>query len=149
MSKKNKTEAPARGAKRVRALSTSPLKRSLKSTKATAPRAKRTPTAKVISKPTFAWGALKPLLKARARTDAAFRARLLANPAAAFQEALGYALPKNLKLRAVEETAKEIYIVVPRTVKNLSEIDIEVVEMSMGFPPTEGEDCPGSTNPPN
>lgn len=149
MAKKSNTAAPARGAKRVRALSTSPLQRREKSTKATATRAKRAPAAKVLSKPTFAWGALKPLLKARARTDAAFRARLLANPAAAFQEALGYALPKNLKLRAVEETEKEIYIVVPRTVKNLSEMDIEVVETSMGYPPTEAEDCPGTTNPPS
>jgi hypothetical protein len=49
---------------------------------------------------------------ARAVQDPAFRARLLAEPRAAFAE-LGLSIPAEVKIQAVEETAGQYYLVLP------------------------------------
>ncbi len=104
---------------------------------ATASRAKRD----------FSWSYLKPLLKARARTDADFRASLLKNPSAAFEHAFGFPLPKGVKLRAIEESANELFVVVPKAV-TLKDADIRVVEADdWRLVINENEDCPGDGNP--
>jgi hypothetical protein len=49
---------------------------------------------------------------ARAVQDPAYRARLLADPRAAFAE-LGLSIPPEVKIQAVEETAGQYYLVLP------------------------------------
>ena len=49
----------------------------------------------------------------RSIEDEAFRQRLLADPQAALEEELGARLPKEVEVRAVEETADTIYLVLP------------------------------------
>jgi hypothetical protein len=49
----------------------------------------------------------------RSLQDESFRQRLLADPKAALQEELGARLPKEVEVRAVEETADTIYLVLP------------------------------------
>jgi Nitrile hydratase, alpha chain len=49
----------------------------------------------------------------RSLEDDAFRQRLLEDPRAALEEALGTRLPDNIEVRAVEETADTIYLVLP------------------------------------
>jgi Nitrile hydratase, alpha chain len=49
----------------------------------------------------------------RSLQDESFRRRLLADPKAALQEELGAQLPKEVEVRAVEETADTIYLVLP------------------------------------
>ena len=49
----------------------------------------------------------------RSLQDESFRQKLLADPRAALQEELGARLPKEMEVRAVEETADTIYLVIP------------------------------------
>jgi metallophosphoesterase superfamily enzyme len=49
----------------------------------------------------------------RSLQDESFRQRLLADPHAAVEEELGARLPKEMEVRAVEETADTIYLVLP------------------------------------
>jgi hypothetical protein len=49
----------------------------------------------------------------RSLEDEGFRRRLLADPRAALEEELGARLPKEVEVRAVEETADTIYLVLP------------------------------------
>jgi hypothetical protein len=49
----------------------------------------------------------------RSLQDDTFRQRLLADPKAALQEELGARLPEEMEVRAVEETADTIYLVLP------------------------------------
>jgi Nitrile hydratase, alpha chain len=56
---------------------------------------------------------LKRRLIERSLQDESFRQRLLADPHAALEEELGARLPDNIEIRAVEETADTIYLVLP------------------------------------
>ena len=47
--------------------------------------------------------------------DESLRQRLLADPRGALEEALGTQLPADVEVRAVEETAETIYLVLPST----------------------------------
>jgi hypothetical protein len=63
--------------------------------------------------------------------DPAFRARLLAEPKAVFAER-GLSIPPDVKIRAVQETAEQYYLVLPalagrRTGTSLSDADLEHV----------------------
>ena len=49
----------------------------------------------------------------RSLQDESFRQRLLEDPRAAVEEELGTRLPEDLQVRAVEETADTIYLVLP------------------------------------
>jgi hypothetical protein len=49
----------------------------------------------------------------RSLEDESFRRKLLADPKGALQEELGARLPKEVEVRAVEETADTIYLVLP------------------------------------
>ena len=49
----------------------------------------------------------------RSLQDDAFRQRLLEDPRAAMEQELGVRLPKEVQVRAVEETADTIYLVLP------------------------------------
>ncbi|CAM4369965.1 NHLP leader peptide family RiPP precursor [Paenibacillus phoenicis] len=49
----------------------------------------------------------------KAWQDPSFKAKLLADPKAAIQEALGVVLPDHIKIKAVEESTDEFYVVLP------------------------------------
>jgi hypothetical protein len=49
----------------------------------------------------------------RSPGDEAFRRKLLADPRAAVEEELGMRLPESVRVRAVEESAQTIYLVIP------------------------------------
>ncbi|RKG67237.1 hypothetical protein D7V80_16975 [Corallococcus sp. CA054B] len=112
-------------------------------------RSRSTVTPQLAAEPVFAWAELKPLLKARARNDPDFRKKLLAHPEAAFEEAVGYPLPKGLRLQPFEETPQQLYIIVPRSERKLTALEIEVVQSGLDYPPSCPEDCPGDSNPPS
>ena len=65
----------------------------------------------------------------KAISDAAFKKALLANPKAALEKELGVALPKDLKVEVVEETASTLFLVLPDVVDAgaMSEKDLEAV----------------------
>lgn len=49
----------------------------------------------------------------KAWQDPSFKAKLLADPKAAIQEALGVVLPDHIKVKTVEENSDEFYLVLP------------------------------------
>ncbi|MBA9085470.1 peroxiredoxin [Fontibacillus solani] len=49
----------------------------------------------------------------KAWQDPDFKAKLLADPKAAIQEALGIVIPEHISLKAVEENSNEFYLVLP------------------------------------
>ncbi|WP_409342766.1 NHLP leader peptide family RiPP precursor [Paenibacillus sp. MBLB4367] len=49
----------------------------------------------------------------KAWEDAAFKAKLLADPKAAVQEAFGIVIPDSVDLVTVEETTSKFYLVIP------------------------------------
>jgi Nitrile hydratase, alpha chain len=49
----------------------------------------------------------------RSLQDEAFRQRLLADPRAVIEQELGTRLPESIEVRAMEETADTIYLVLP------------------------------------
>ena len=51
----------------------------------------------------------------RSLQDESFRQRLLAEPRAAIEQELGSRLPESVEVRAVEESAQTIYLVLPST----------------------------------
>ena len=56
---------------------------------------------------------IERMLVQRSVEDESFRRKLLADPKGALQEELGARLPKEVEVRAVEETADTIYLVLP------------------------------------
>jgi hypothetical protein len=67
----------------------------------------------------------------RSLQDENFRQRLLEDPKGAVEEELGARLPGSVEVRAVEETADTIYLVLPSTLplggEELSDQDLEAV----------------------
>ncbi len=82
----------------------------------------------------------------RSLKDDAFRQRLLADPRAALEEELGTRLPEELQVRAVEETADTIYLVLPSASPvageggELSDRELEAVAGGWGDP-TVADSC--------
>ena len=75
---------------------------------------------------------IERMLIQRSLEDESFRRRLLADPKGALQEELGARLPKEVEVRAVEETADTIYLVLPSASPlgeggELSDRDLEAV----------------------
>jgi Nitrile hydratase, alpha chain len=56
---------------------------------------------------------MERMLIERSLRDDAFRQSLLADPKAAVEEELGRRLPEEVQVRAVEETADTVYLVLP------------------------------------
>jgi hypothetical protein len=69
----------------------------------------------------------------RSLQDDAFRQRLLSDPKAVVEEELGTRLPEGIRVRAVEESADTIYLVLPSASPlgdeggELSELQLEAV----------------------
>jgi hypothetical protein len=64
--------------------------------------------------------------------DESFRQRLLDDPKAAVEQELGTRLPEGVQVRAVEETAQTIYVVLPSSsplggTSELSDQDLEAI----------------------
>lgn len=49
----------------------------------------------------------------KAWEDQEFKEKLLNDPKTAIREALGISLPENIKIKAVEETSDEFYLIIP------------------------------------
>ncbi len=58
---------------------------------------------------------MKRRLIERSLEDDAFRQQLLEDPKAAVEQELGTRLPEGVEIRAVEETAETVYLVLPGT----------------------------------
>ncbi|GGH12568.1 NHLP leader peptide family RiPP precursor [Paenibacillus segetis] len=61
----------------------------------------------------------------RAWQDPSFKAKLLTNPKAAIQEALGVILPDHITIKAVEENSDEFYLVLPPNPSGVIKADVE------------------------
>ena len=77
----------------------------------------------------------------RSLRDDAFRQRLLDDPKAAMEEELGRRLPEAVQVRAVEETADTIYLVLPSASRvgegeELSDRELDAVAGGWGNPGT-------------
>lgn len=70
-------------------------------------------------------------LIARSLEDESFRERLLADPKTTVEEELGTRLPESVQVRAVEESAQTIYLVLPPATQQeggeLSDLLLEMV----------------------
>ena len=61
----------------------------------------------------------------KAWQDPSFKAKLLANPKAAIQEALGVTLPDHIKIKTVEESTDEFYVVLPPSPENVVKSEVK------------------------
>ena len=71
-------------------------------------------------------------VRERAESDAAFRALLLANPAAAMSDVLGMPVPDAVSITVHEESPTDIHLVIPAA-GNLDNADLELVSGSGGW----------------
>ncbi len=77
---------------------------------------------------------------ARANTDPAFKQALLSNPKAVLAAELGVALPAELDVKVLEESATSIYLVLPAPAGDeLSEQALEKVSGGVAWIDPEGE----------
>lgn len=65
----------------------------------------------------------------KAWQDPSFKAKLLADPKAAIQEALGVILPDHIKIKTVEESSDEFYVVLPPNPANVVKSKIKPLAM--------------------
>ena len=68
----------------------------------------------------------------KAWADPAFKAKLLADPMTALKEA-GHTVPAGLLVKAVENTDKQVYLVVPARPKELSDDQLNKVAGGSAF----------------
>ncbi|WP_110931583.1 NHLP leader peptide family RiPP precursor [Paenibacillus bouchesdurhonensis] len=61
----------------------------------------------------------------KAWQDPSFKAKLLADPKAAIQEALGVTIPDHIKVKTVEESSDEFYLVLPPNPSDVIKSDIK------------------------
>ena len=90
-------------------------------------------------------------LVARTRTDDDFRQRLLADPAGTLR-AEGISLPPEVKVKAVENTAEVLHIVLPAKQEALSDEALDKVtagatkHIGVGSKPCGNDTCPYEYN---
>jgi hypothetical protein len=82
----------------------------------------------------------------RSLRDEAFRIRLLDSPRATIEQELGVRLPADVQVRAVEETADTVYLVLPFSSpvgegQELSERDLGAVAGGAPGPTSSGDTC--------
>ena len=75
----------------------------------------------------------------KAWKDPAFRARLVSNPKAVFEQELGVALPPDLKMTVLEETPDQLYLALPLSPEQtgdteLTEEELQLVTGGAGVP---------------
>jgi hypothetical protein len=85
------------------------------------------------------FGAESELLQ-RAQSDPKFRQQLLSNPNQAVQQAFGVNVPSGVRLRVVEETPGEYYIVLPAQSQGGAASD-DALQAAAGDSSTWGPNC--------
>jgi hypothetical protein len=95
-------------------------------------------------------GEMQDLLAKFASSNPQYRAALLKNPRAIVEKQFNMALPDNLSVKAVEESANTIYVVVPHAVESGAELDDADLEKVAGGATVKGdancEESDGSMN---
>ncbi len=77
-------------------------------------------------------GEIQDLLGKFAASDAKYRDALLKDPKAIMEKQLNTTLPSGMKVKAVEETADTLYVVVPFVPKAGAELSDSALEMVAG-----------------
>ncbi len=77
-------------------------------------------------------GQIQDLLSKFATKTPSYRAALLKNPRAVIEGQLNNKLPANIKVRAVEDTADTIHVIVPYVPKKGAELGDAALEMVAG-----------------
>ena len=82
----------------------------------------------------------------RSLADDAFRRRLLEDPRATMEQELGVRLPADVQVRAVEETADTVYLVLPSASPageggEISDRDLDRVAGGAPGPTSSGDTC--------
>ncbi len=97
---------------------------------------------------TLTRGQIQDLLMKFSRNNPKYRAALLKNPRAVVEGQLNNKLPANIKVKAVEETADTIYVVVPyvpQAGKELGDAALEQVAGGSDKGGSDKYDCNTST----
>jgi len=84
-------------------------------------------------------GEMQDLLAKFASGNPEYRAALLKNPRAIVEKQFSMALPDNLTVKAVEESANTIYVVVPHAVAAGAELDDADLEKVAGGSTVKGD----------
>ena len=84
-------------------------------------------------------GEMQDLLAKFASSNPQYRAALLKNPRAIVEKQFSMALPDNLTVKAVEESADTIYVVVPHAVESGAELDDADLEKVAGGSTVKGD----------
>jgi len=77
-------------------------------------------------------GEIQDLLNKFAKNTPSYRAALLKNPKAVVEGQLGSKLPDSIQVKAVEETADTMYVVVPYVPASGAELSDSALEMVAG-----------------
>ena len=77
-------------------------------------------------------GEIQDLLSKFAKTTPSYRAALLKNPKAVVEGQLGSKLPDSIQVKAVEETADTMYVIVPFVPASGAELSDSALEMVAG-----------------
>ena len=97
--------------------------------------------------PDISRGEIQDLLGKFATHDAKYRAALLRDPKAVFEKQLNTTLPASMKVKAVEETADTLYVVVPFVAKPGQELsDTALEQVAGGFLDHNCNDAKGGIN---
>ena len=84
-------------------------------------------------------GEMQDLLAKFANSNPQYRSALLKNPRAIVEKQFNMALPDNLTVKAVEESADTIYVVVPHAVESGAELDDADLEKVAGGATVKGD----------
>jgi hypothetical protein len=95
-------------------------------------------------------GEMQDLLEKFASTNPEYRSALLKDPKGVVEKQFQMSLPENLKVKAVEESANTIYVVVPHAVSAGAELDDSDLEKVAGGSTVKGDahcdNSPGAMN---
>ena len=84
-------------------------------------------------------GEMQDLLAKFAATNPQYRAALLKNPKSVVAKQFNMAIPDNVQIKAVEESANTIYVVVPHAVAAGAELDDADLEKVAGGSTVKGD----------
>ncbi len=95
-------------------------------------------------------GEMQDLLEKFAATNPEYRSALLKDPKSVVEKQFAMSLPDNVKVKAVEESANTIYVVVPHSVAAGAELDDADLEKVAGGSTVKGDahcdNSPGAMN---
>ncbi len=95
-------------------------------------------------------GEMQDLLEKFAATNPQYRSALIKDPRSVVEKQFNMSLPDNVKVKAVEESADTIYVVVPHAVSAGAELDDADLEKVAGGSTVKGDahcdNSPGAMN---